>query len=294
MSGRDWERREFERLDLKLNHDTPMLLWHHSFARRRQLSFDMHYACEIGIVCRGAMLRTYRDHERLVRPGGVWLCGLWEPHGGRVTQAPCESLAFAVLPEMLALSRYPEASQINWTAPFMAPPERRPRVGARAAKEVLSLVRYFKRGIREHGGSPPPLLLRFALMEVLRILLQDWQTSGTETSAQAGRQINRAVQLVFSRKGPLTATEAAKACEMSRSHFDRVFPNIMGLSFPAFALRHRLHGVAEQLLATRDPLKTIAGEWGFADASHLLRRFVELFGCTPKEYRNTERGGRTV
>jgi AraC-like DNA-binding protein len=287
MNQMEWERRRFERLEPDLSHDAPVFLWHGTQPHRQQLVFDMHYGCEVGIVCRGAMLRRYRDHERLVRAGGVWLCGLWEPHGGRVVQAPCETLAFAVLPEMLALTRYPEAPQVNWAAPFMAPPRLRPRVTARTAPQIMSLVRHLKLAMRRNGGLLPPLLGRFAVMEVLRVLLKDWRGDRGEVTAEAGRQINRAVHLAFSNKGPVTAPEAAKACGMSRSTFDRAFPKIMGMSFHAFALRQRLQGVAGQLLTTSEPLKAVALEWGFTDASHLIRRFADLFGCSPNEYRNT-------
>ena len=293
MSQTDWERQHVRRLDPKISHDTPVILWHDTQTHPHQLAFDMHYGCEVGIVCRGVMLRRYRGHERLVRAGGVWLCGLWEPHGGRVVQAPCETLAFAVLPEMLALTRYPEAPQVNWAAPFMAPPRLRPRVTARTAPDIMSLVRLVKFALRRNGGILPPLLARSAVMEVLRILMTDWHADRMEVPVEAGRQINRAVQLAFSNKGLVTAREAATACGMSRCTFDRIFLNIMGLSFHAFALRQRLHGVVGQLLATKDPLKTIALEWGFTDASHLVRRFVELFGCSPTEYRNAAHGAKS-
>ena len=72
MSPTDWEREEFQRLDPKLSHDAPVVLWHTTQAHPRQVAFDMHYGCEVGIVCCGAMLRRYRNHEMLVRAGEVW------------------------------------------------------------------------------------------------------------------------------------------------------------------------------------------------------------------------------
>ena len=72
---------------------------------------------------------------------------------------------------------------------------------------------------------------------------------------------------------------------MSQRTFDRAFPKAMGVTFAEFAMRYRLHGAAEDLLSSGDPLKRIAARWGFTDASHLLHRFVALFGCTPNGYR---------
>ncbi len=289
MAAKPWERQYFKRLNLKLSASAPILLWWHNHPRKAPLSFDMHYACELGVVCKGSIVRRYRDCQLRLRAGDVWLCGLWEPHGGDIVEAPSETIAFAVLPETLALTRYPELPQMNWAAPFMAPPQQRPRATFRTVPEILNLMRYLKRGVQSHGGTPPPLLLRFVVMEVLRVLMQDWKTGGVEISPEQGRQVNQAIQLVFERKGCLSAADATRACGMSRRNFDRIFLRIMGLSFPAFALRYRLHGVAGKLLGSADPLKSVASEWGFSDASHLVHRFEELFGCTPNEYRSPVR-----
>jgi len=42
---------------------------------------------------------------------------------------------------------------------------------------------------------------------------------------------------------------------------------------------------ASQLRATNDPVKAVARDWGFTDASHMHRNFVKHYGCTPNEYR---------
>jgi AraC-like DNA-binding protein len=284
-------RHKITQVRVSLSPESPIHLWWHTQWRKRK-AFDVHYAYEVGVICRGSMVRLYRDCEVPMQPGDVWLCGLWEPHGMQIVRTPCETLSFAVLPEMLALSRYPEVPWADWTAPFLAPPARRPKIRPVDVPAVLDLMRYLKRQVRAAGGKPPPMLLRFVLMELLRLLLKDWRGGAAKPKKEeAGNKIGRAVELVFDRKGLVPAAQAAQTCGMSRRAFDRAFPKVMGVTFPVFALRYRLHGAAEQLMATEEPLKAIASRWGFSDASHLLHRFAELFGCTPSEYRNTVRGG---
>jgi AraC family transcriptional regulator len=78
---------------------------------------------------------------------------------------------------------------------------------------------------------------------------------------------------------------AARACALSRSQFDRLFVDIMGLPFGRFELRRRVHGAARRLLSSDAPLKAVAADWGFSSASHLTRRFADFYGCSPGEYR---------
>jgi len=97
--------------------------------------------------------------------------------------------------------------------------------------------------------------------------------------------VNRAIELVFAQRRFLSVQEAARACGMSRNHFSRLFGEVMGLSFPQFALRYRLSCVADQLASTDDPIKTVASAWGFTDDSHLHHQFRRHYGVSPSEYR---------
>src|SRR5205807_2035858 len=96
--------------------------------------------------------------------------------------------------------------------------------------------------------------------------------------ARFNDRIGQAVEFVFNRWGMATAKEAAAHCGISRSRFDAVFQKTMGLSFARFALRYRLSSAAVQLLQSDDPMKTIAADWGFTDASHFNRAFFAHYG----------------
>lgn len=76
------------------------------------------------------------------------------------------------------------------------------------------------------------------------------------------------------------------AAEAGRSRFQvsRAFAAAYGLPPHAWLTRRRLE-VARQLLLAGEPAAAVAAAVGFADQSHLIRRFKASFGITPGEFR---------
>jgi len=247
---------------------------------------DMHYELELGIVLRGRVFRGYERFVKRIDPGDVWLCGIWEPHACRVEKGPCTRLVLSILPQMLADMRIPEAPGHDWLTPFRLPPARRPNVPEDNRSKMLALAERFVESI----DLPDPdraLWQRALLMEVLLLLRQPGEAPDPGSNAiEFGDRIGRAVEFIFSSRGSASAKDVAKLCGITRSRFDTVFQQTMGISFARFALRYRLSSVAIHLRKTSDALKTIAAEWGFTDASHLNRAFRAYYGCTPGEYRS--------
>ncbi len=58
-----------------------------------------------------------------------------------------------------------------------------------------------------------------------------------------------------------------------------------GESVAAYIRRMRLDQCRREVVARDAPIATIAGLYGFADASHFSRLFREQFGCTPRQER---------
>jgi AraC-like DNA-binding protein len=275
-----------ERLTIDCTETSPVEVEAFTYNNVELSQFDMHYCLELGVVLEGSTERYYLTGERSYQAGEIWLCGMWEPHGWGVHATPCRVAVFFLHPPLLANTRFSEADGINWMAPFSASPLDRPVVspGRRAdvirhAQEVLSFP-----------ASAPGIQKverHLKVLEILLILIDGWQSPSLPRvwSGQDLDAVGRAMQLALQAQGLVTTQEAARVCGMNRNALSRLFLDYMGISFAEFALRSRVSGAAAQLKEGKDPLKAVARQWGFTDASHFHRSFLRYYGCSPSEYR---------
>jgi AraC-like DNA-binding protein len=77
--------------------------------------------------------------------------------------------------------------------------------------------------------------------------------------------------------------ELARLANLSPFHLARVFRDEVGMPPHAYQTQARL-GCARSLLLRGWPPARVAQETGFADQSHLTRRFKRLVGVTPGRY----------
>jgi len=93
---------------------------------------------------------------------------------------------------------------------------------------------------------------------------------------------------------PVTLTELARVACLSKYHFLRTFTRAYGCSPHAYQMRLRL-ALARALVEAGEPLSSVAYSAGFADQSHLTRRFKQAFGETPGAYaRRAKRARRAA
>lgn len=288
MTSRD-AGRTYLTLQHGLTPAEPFALRHTRGDDPSQTFHDRHYALEVGVVIGGAMTREWPGIRATLAPGGVWLCGMWEPHGYVVDRAPFEMIAMLIHPEHVARA---SEGELNLFRLFTAPADRRARLDAVARREARRVAVRLARLTHR-----PSSALRRAWCAALagELMLLCAGADEAAPSGNAGRvqedylRIQPALELVFTERRFVPALEAARACRMGRSRFDQVFREVMGEPFAPFALRHRVHGATHQLATTDDPIKAVAIHWGFADSSHLHAAITRRFGLTPGEYRRRHR-----
>jgi AraC-like DNA-binding protein len=281
----DWDLKRFVRIPYNVSETHPIDVGLKQHSAVGGLSFDMHYALELGVLLTGRMTRAYQGHGRVLCPGQMWFCGAWEPHGWQVIESPCRAVVVTIFPPMLANVAFPEAASFDWMAPFVLPPTARPQVPPGLRKEFIRLAQELAATL---NLAPPrrTLLQRMLLYQILLELPEVHEpVARFPLPPDAYARINKAVELVFKSRRFMTATEAAHACALSRKTFCSLFEQVMGISFAKFSLRHRLQGAASRLLESNDPVKAVAAEWGFTDASHLHTAFRAAYGCSPAQYR---------
>lgn len=286
-TGGTWVRR----IQFRLASESPIVgqLRTDRVANRR--CDDMHYGLELGLVLAGRMRRYYRGFRADLGPGQVWFANVWEPHGWEVLHAPCTTVMLLIWPPLLSTLRFDEMPSFNGMAPFLTTPGQRPQVPAAQASAMRALGRELQRLIPSQAPETG-LRLRLKLLEILLLAGEGWQSPSVPAAAESGglAHIDRALHIITDAGHHLTTTEAARVCGLSRLAFSQLFERLMGLPFRVFVLRYRLHGAASQLSATDDPVKMVARQWGFTDASHLHHWFKQHYRCTPNEYRQRHTG----
>ncbi len=259
------------------------------YVRREESTFDMHYPLTLGVVLKGRIRRDFPNYRTDCGPGQVFMTGPWEPHGWFVERGRCTVIDIGLLPGMLSEVKFAEAPDFSPIALFTAPPDKRPQMDV---DRHGPMVRILKQMLQIYESDRPRKLLwlRSCLLQCLLLLYERFEPAGypappPQPFGAPASPIAPALQLVFGSREFVSVAEAARACGLSRKTFAKTFAGLTGTSFPRFALGYRFQEAARQLVSSNDSVKKVAADWGFTDASHLHRCFVEHFGCTPVEYR---------
>jgi len=250
--------------------------------------YDMHYPVEFGVILSGRQRRLCGDWSEVVGPGEVWFQGVWEPHGAELLEEPTNVLVFAASPQCLAMTGFEQVAHYDWMAPFAAPPGTRPQAKPHVRDDLLSLCEKVVRQT-EAGGDRARLLVWLYFLEMMLLVREGWAPPSPRTrptAPESYRVLDRAIELVLASRRAISLKQAARVCGLNPNALNRLFNGLMGITFSRYCMRHRLSGGAAQLVSTTDPVKVIAKEWGFADASHFHRCFQAQYGCTPAEYRS--------
>ena len=83
----------------------------------------------------------------------------------------------------------------------------------------------------------------------------------------------------------LTIKEMAETCGFSQSHFMKFFKASFGTSFVSYLKEYRLTKAARLLVSSSGSVLTIAQETGFDNLSYFNRSFKEMYGVTPRQFR---------
>jgi len=132
-----------------------------------------------------------------------------------------------------------------------------------------------------------------ALLEVLDILahardqrpIASELTLGPPDRSQVERFERVAAHVFAHFREPITLEEAARLAHMSPSAFSRFFKRTTRRSFVRFVNELRVGFAARLLLETDRTVAEIAFESGFRNLANFNRRFRELRGCAPMEFR---------
>lgn len=107
-------------------------------------------------------------------------------------------------------------------------------------------------------------------------------------SSQDARRVSRAVRYIEAHSAePLDLDRLAAVAAASKFHFLRIFRRAVGLTPYQFLLSTRLRHAALKLLASADPVSSIAYGAGFGDLSTFNATFRARFGAAPQAFRRS-------
>jgi AraC-like DNA-binding protein len=116
-------------------------------------------------------------------------------------------------------------------------------------------------------------------------MLSNVQMQGVENAAELD-QINAIVNRITENVAlPLTAAQMAEDLGMSETRFSRFFKRTTSHTFTDFVNQVRIHRACQLLMSTDRYVTNICYDVGFSNVANFNRRFLELKGTTPTEFR---------
>jgi AraC-like DNA-binding protein len=116
-------------------------------------------------------------------------------------------------------------------------------------------------------------------------LLSNVQMQSGDSDAQLD-QINAIVSRIMDNVAqPLTASELAGELQMSDSQFSRFFRRATGNTFTDFVNRVRVNRACQLLMESDRRVTDVCYEVGFNNVANFNRRFLDIKGMTPTEFR---------
>ncbi len=131
-------------------------------------------------------------------------------------------------------------------------------------------------------------LLRALFVEISR---QHPLPEGRALFTSAGHnafQVSRAIEYVGNHfSTPIRIKDLADVCNMSETHFRRLFVESMGVSPGSYINQVRIRAACEKLRKTKESVADIAESCGFSCLSTFNRNFQKYSGMTPNELRKS-------
>jgi len=149
----------------------------------------------------------------------------------------------------------------------------------------------FKASAEQKKGPFRTLLLKNL---ILRILITVISSSENKPTLKALAAISNIAEII--RKRPchrFTIAELARHAKLSESHFTALFRQVIGQPPYAYLADCRLQSAKARLSRTRDTIRDIARDLGYASPQHLATQFRKTYGITAREWRQQSKRDST-
>lgn len=121
-------------------------------------------------------------------------------------------------------------------------------------------------------------------------LLSTVQLQSFDDDAALARISSAIAYIVQNYSNQFSMAELSQELGMSESKFSRFFRTATGNSFTDFVNRLRINKACQLLMETDHYITNVCYDVGFNNVANFNRRFLELKGMTPKEFRHQVQG----
>ena len=89
----------------------------------------------------------------------------------------------------------------------------------------------------------------------------------------------------------ISVEDIAAFCGLNRSYFGKIFHDTIGKSPQEFLMSYRMQKATELLKLTQLSIGDIGNAVGYSNQLHFSRAFKNVYGVSPREWRNANRIG---
>ncbi|MBR5345234.1 MAG: helix-turn-helix transcriptional regulator [Clostridia bacterium] len=248
-----------------------------------------HRELELGLVLKGQPRMKTGSADCLLRPGSLWLINPFESHSLR-TRSIRTACAYIALQLPLSFFRqyFPQAEHVRFNATDLT--------SATLEETDLSRLRgLLTEAARCYWQEEPfyPLRTAARINELMALLLEkvphavmsDQDLQQADIRAARMQRITSYIEDHMGEK--LLLGDLARKEGLTLAYLSHLFSQEVGMSFQTYLTGLRCRRAVALLMQTDQSLSDISLACGFSALKYMTQGFVERYGCTPAEFRET-------
>lgn len=141
--------------------------------------------------------------------------------------------------------------------------------------------------ITEHGDAPPFHLIGHLYLffdAMMRSITPEQTTQNKRLQDFYIRESFAYIEQNF--QNDITVENIAEVCGLNRSYFGKIFKESTGKTPQQFLLTYRMSKATELLKLTKLSIGDISNAVGYMNQLHFSRAFKNIYGISPREWRN--------